>query len=313
MNRFAWQLSFTLMMATIFFVTGNNIFLGNYIHAEPQSQTISNVCNGDNYPCYTTFCSGDLPCQTFSCYQPSVMQPVDETSVMQPVDETSVMQPVDETSVMQPVDEEQVDRDQNDAFRVDDQVNFLDLDPQEVVSTEDAQEVKEQHSDDKDEEEKYSGDEHEKFERVLYGTPEGVEVETETRGIEIFVDYVEFFDDQQNLVTENPERHYNGGPLELRRGGTLTLNFADCHTECNQPDAIRSVYLVDGNVDDNDILNDKVNDDQKATFEQIDSSSFQFRVPDGVTGSNTFNKLVIETDQTDEIDAFYIAEGVQIS
>lgn len=162
-------------------------------------------------------------------------------------------------------------------------------------------------------EEEYSGDEHEKFEQVLYGTPEGVEIETETRGIEIFVDYVEFFDDQQNLVTENPERHYNGGPLELQRGGTLTLNFADCHTECDQPDAIRSVYLVDGNIDDNDILNDKVNDDQKAIFEQIDSSSFQFKVPDGVTGSNTFNKLVIETDQTDEIDAFYIGEGVQIS
>lgn len=40
-----------------------------------------------------------------------------------------------------------------------------------------------------------------------------------------------------------------------RRGGTITLNFADCHTECDQPDAVRSVYLVDGNVNDNDILN----------------------------------------------------------
>jgi hypothetical protein len=309
MNHSAWQLSFTLMMSTIFLVAGNNVFFGTNIHAERQSQTISNVCNGDNYPCYTAFCSGDLPCQTFSSIQPSVVQPVEETSVMQPVEETSVMQPYEE---------EQVDGDQNDAFRVDEHVNFLNLDPQEDVSTEDEeyQEEKEQDRDEGDvaaHEEEYSGDEHEKFEQLLYGTPEGVEVETETRGIEIFVDYVEFFDDQQNLVTENPERHYNGGPLELQRGGTLTLNFADCHTECDQPDAIRSVYLVDGNVDDNDILTDKVNDDQKAIFDQIDSSSFQFRVPDGVTDTNTFNKLVVETDQTDEIDAFYIGEGVQIS
>jgi hypothetical protein len=60
-------------------------------------------------------------------------------------------------------------------------------------------------------------------------------------------------------------------------------------------------------------LNDKINYDQKAIFEEIDSSSFQFSVPDGATGSNNFNKLVIETDQTDEMDAFYIGEGIEIS
>ena len=74
-----------------------------------------------------------------------------------------------------------------------------------------------------------------------------------------------------------------------QRGGTITLNFADCHTECDQPDAVRFVYLVDGNVNDNDILNGKVKDDQKAIFEPIDQGSFQFRVPDGMTGSHTFH------------------------
>jgi hypothetical protein len=36
----------------------------------------------------------------------------------------SFMQPVEETSVMQPSEEKQVDGDQNDAFRVDEQVTF---------------------------------------------------------------------------------------------------------------------------------------------------------------------------------------------
>jgi hypothetical protein len=44
----------------------------------------------------------------------------------------------------------------------------------------------------------------------------------------------------------------------------------------------------------------------KAEFEQTDSESFQFKVPNGITGSNTHNKLVIVTQQTDEISAFYI-------
>ena len=92
------------------------------------------------------------------------------------------------------------------------------------------------------------------------------------------------------------------------------MHFADCHTECIQPDAIRSVYLFDGNVDDDDIIKGNVEDDQKAIFEPIDQNSFQFRVPnDGAKGSHTFNKLVIHTDQTDEIDAFYIGEGIEIA
>ena len=80
----------------------------------------------------------------------------------------------------------------------------------------------------------------------------------------------------------------------------------DCHTECNQPESIWSVHLVDGNTDDNVIIGGNIDDDLKAIFEQTDQGSFEFRVPNGVTGSNTFNKLVIETQQTDEISAVYI-------
>jgi hypothetical protein len=61
------------------------------------------------------------------------------------------------------------------------------------------------------------------------------------------------------------------------------------------------------------IIRGNIDDGIKAVFEQTDPSSFQFRVPDDVTGSNTFNKLVIETQQIDEISAFYIQQGVEVS
>lgn len=93
----------------------------------------------------------------------------------------------------------------------------------------------------------------------------------------------------------------------------LTFNFADCHTDCDQPDAIRSVYLIDGDIDDNMILEGSIDDRLKATFEPSDADSFQFIVPNGVTGSNTFNKLVIETQQADDNSAFYIQKGVEVS
>ena len=108
-------------------------------------------------------------------------------------------------------------------------------------------------------------------------------------------------------------RYYNGGTLELHRGWTISFSFADCHTECDQPDAIRSVYIIDGDIDDNMIIGGNIDDDLKAVFEQTEPDSFQFQIPDGVTGSNTFNKLVIETQQTDELSAFYIQQGVEVS
>ena len=64
---------------------------------------------------------------------------------------------------------------------------------------------------------------------------------------------------------------------------------------------------------DEDITNDSIDDNMKYEFEQTDSESFQFKVPDGITRSNPQNKLVIETQQTVEIRAFYIHEGVEIS
>jgi hypothetical protein len=151
---------------------------------------------------------------------------------------------------------------------------------------------------------------YDRFEQELKGIPEAVKVETESNGLEIFVDYIVF---NYQRVVKNPNGDYNGGLLELRSGGTITFNFADCHTDCNQPAAIRSVYLIDGDIDDNMILEGNIDDKLKATFEPSDADSFQYNVPNGVTGPNTFNKLVIETQQSDDSSALYIQNGVEVS
>jgi hypothetical protein len=155
---------------------------------------------------------------------------------------------------------------------------------------------------------------HKMFEQKLHGTPEDLEIETENKGMGIAVDYVVFSDDEQTRILENPDKQYNGGPLTFQRGGTISISFADCHNVgCVKPEGINSVYLVDGAVKDEDIINSAIDNNMKYEFEQTDSESFQFNVPDGMTRSNPQNQLVIETQQTDEIRAFYIHEGVEIS
>jgi hypothetical protein len=61
------------------------------------------------------------------------------------------------------------------------------------------------------------------------------------------------------------------------------------------------------------ILDGSIDDRLKAKFEPSDTGSFQFNVPNGITGSNTFNKLVIETQRSDDNSAFYIQKGVEVS
>ena len=205
---------------------------------------------------------------------------------MRPNEDSIATQPVQETTVMEPASEE--DR----STRNEDIRTFQD---NNIVDTEE-----------------YANDAttYDKFEQELNGIPEAMKVETEANGMDIFVDYI-VFDDQR--VVKNPNGDYNRGLLELRRGGTITFNFADCQTDCDQPKAIKSVYLIDGDIDDNMILEGNIDDKLKATFEPSEANSFRYTVPNGVTGPNTFNKLVIETQQSDDSSAYYIQKGVEVS
>jgi hypothetical protein len=259
------------------------------------SQSQSTTCNDDS--CYTIICSENSPCQSFTSNGHSVAQPVGESNSIEPIEA--------ETTIMQPSEKVQFKKERSQSV----------IDPVTV-------EENRHDGDGKNQDEQYGGDDdggqmdnpaQERFEQELHGTPEELEVETGFMGMGISVDYIVISDDEQDRVIENPNRKYNGGLFSLQRGGTVSFSFAYCHTECVGPEEISSVYLVEGDANDEDIINNAVDDSVKAKFEQIDQGSFQFKVPNGITGSNTLNKLVINMEQADGISAFYIHEGVEVS
>jgi hypothetical protein len=308
-----------LIAALVFLWLGSSQL--TYSLAETQSQVSSSVCNADGI-CHTTVCSDGQPCQSFQSNEISststrpdenniALEPVQETTVMEPVQETTVMEPVQETTVMEPVQETTVMEPVQETTVMEpvQETTVMESASEEDRSTryEDIRSFRDNNMVDTEE---YANDAtYDRFEQELKGIPEAVKVETESNGLGIFVDYI--FDGQR--VVKNPNGDYNGGLLELRRGGTITFNFADCHTDCDQPAAIRSVYLIDGDIDDNMILEGNIDDELRATFEPSGADSFQYNVPNGVTGPNTFNKLVIETQQSDDSSAFYIQNGVEVS
>lgn len=91
------------IIASIFFITDYNVFFGSNVQAQRQSQSTTSVCNGDS--CFTTVCSNNQPCKTFSSNQPSIVQPAEEATAMQPAEEIPIMQTFDETTVIQPAEE----------------------------------------------------------------------------------------------------------------------------------------------------------------------------------------------------------------
>lgn len=168
--------------------------------AETRSQVSSSVCNEDG-TCHTTVCSDDQPCQSFP---PNELSSIS----MRPVENSIVMEPVEETTVMEPMQNEQ----DEGMSEVETSPNFLNPASEEDTSNR-YEDVGRAQDNDVVETEEYSGDAaYEKYEQELKGTPGAVEVETESNGMEIFVDYV-VFDGQQ--VVKNPNGDYNGGLLEL--------------------------------------------------------------------------------------------------
>jgi hypothetical protein len=91
-------------ISAIFFITDYNSFFDSSAQAQRQSQSTATVC--DDGSCFTTICSNDQPCQTFSSNQPSFVKPAQEaTTTMLPVEEIPVMQSAEEATVMQPTDD----------------------------------------------------------------------------------------------------------------------------------------------------------------------------------------------------------------
>jgi hypothetical protein len=153
---------------------------------------------------------------------------------------------------------------------------------------------------------------HQSSEYPWSGIPEAIEAETNTMGIEIHLDYVVSIDDEKSIIS-NPEVVYNGG-IQLMAQDTMVMNFlTGCHYPCSQPNEIRSVYLVSSLTNDNDIVGGNIKEKDKIAFEQIAGEINKFQLPprDALLDDDLY-KMVVHTGPTDEIDAYYIAEDVEI-
>jgi hypothetical protein len=47
----------------------------------------------------------------------------------------------------------------------------------------------------------------------------------------------------------------------------MSYSFANCHIKCVRPDAIRAMYLVDGDAYNEDKINNAIDDSAKKEFE----------------------------------------------
>jgi hypothetical protein len=92
-----------LVIGAAFFVAGNFIFSVSEVGALRQSQSITNVCKGNDNPCYTIFCSRDQPCQIGSSDQFSAMPPVDQHNNLQPPEDSPPMTQEDDAIITQPI------------------------------------------------------------------------------------------------------------------------------------------------------------------------------------------------------------------
>jgi hypothetical protein len=157
-------------------------------------------------------------------------------------------------------------------------------------------------------------------EQDFQGTPESVIIEKGNVGIEVFLDYILFLGQQGNSdVLLNPARSYSVGSFSLTEDESILLDFDDCHnTDCSQPERIRAVYLVDSDTDDIDIVNANIDEGQTISLEQSETDEFEYNMPEQIQpisdpDEDSSHKIVIHTEQKDGIDAFYIANGVEVS
>jgi hypothetical protein len=156
-------------------------------------------------------------------------------------------------------------------------------------------------------------------EQDFQGTPESVIIEKGNVGIEVFLDYILFLKQQGNSdVLLNPARSYSAGSFSLTEDESILLDFDDCHnTDCSQPEEIRAVYLVDSDTDDIDIVNANIDEGQIISLEQSETDEFEYRMPEQIQpisnpNEDSSHKIIIHTEQKDGIDAFYIANGVEV-
>ncbi|HEX2406677.1 MAG TPA: hypothetical protein VHJ38_05650, partial [Nitrososphaeraceae archaeon] len=156
---------------------------------------------------------------------------------------------------------------------------------------------------------------------TYYSAPALIVVNTEEEGTGINLDYLSIVKPDSNPLNQifkiPSSRHiintninninHPEGNIKFNNNQSFYLDFYECHNlGCKPPQEIVDVYMTSRSTD-KQILENTLNHKDKIVFVNTSEFSFQPTMPNVNDNShNLFNKLVIHTNQKENIDAFYI-------
>jgi hypothetical protein len=159
---------------------------------------------------------------------------------------------------------------------------------------------------------------------TFFSAPDLVVIETDEQGVGIYIDYLSIVKPDSNPINQifnipssrhiintniNSETHPEGN-IRFNNNQSIHLDFYECHNQgCELPQEIMNVYMTHNNTSDKQIIEDRLNDDEKILFVNSSSFSFEPNLSQYAIDNNhhkLFNKLVIHTKQKENIEAFYI-------
>jgi hypothetical protein len=160
---------------------------------------------------------------------------------------------------------------------------------------------------------------------TYFSAPAEVVVETDEQGTGINLDYLSIVKPDSNPLNQifkiPSSRHiintnFNNinhpeGNIRFSNNQSFYLDFYECHNlGCKPPEEIIDVYMTSNSISDKRILENSLNDKEKIVFVNSSELSFHPTMPNvndvNDNSNNLFNKLVIHTQQRENIEAFYI-------
>ena len=157
---------------------------------------------------------------------------------------------------------------------------------------------------------------------TYYSAPAVVVVDTDEEGTGINLDYLSIVKPDSNPLNQifkiPSSRHiintninninHPEGNIKFSNNQSFYLDFYECHNlGCKPPQEIIDVYMTSSSSSDKQILENRLNEREKIVFVNTSEFSFQPTMPNvNDISHNLFNKLVIHTNQKENIDAFYI-------
>jgi hypothetical protein len=159
---------------------------------------------------------------------------------------------------------------------------------------------------------------------TFFSAPDLVVIETDEQGVGIYIDYLSIVKPDSNplnyIFTIPSSRHiintninsetHPEGNIRFNNNQSIHLDFYECHNQgCELPQEIINVFMTHNNASDKQIIEDRLEDNEKILFVNSSAFSFEPRLSQYAIDNNhhkLFNKLVIHTKQKENIEVFYL-------